>query len=259
MTDIDYRPRSATEILDASFHLLRDHYRSFVLLTAVAYFPLAVFTVLFSRYAGLEMDPAVPVFDWNMLILMLVQLTMFHVMTGVVAILASRAYLHEPLDPGSTWRVVAPRLPAILITGFIVIILSLVGFILLVFPALYFYTRFGLAPLIAAIEGTDANESLTRASLLSEGQKLRIFGVTLLALVLYFILSFGFSVIAASLPGLTVRVIVGYLSSILVWPTIPIVQTILYYDLRIRAEGYDVDLMSRRLDSLSGVPGQRAI
>lgn len=259
MADIDYRPRSASEILDASFHLLRDHYKSFVLLTAVAYFPLAVFTVLFSRYTGMELASAAPVFDWNVLILVLVQLTIFHVMSGVVAILASRAYLHEPLDPGSTWRLVLPRLPAILITGFIVIILCFIGFILLIFPAVYIYTRFGLAPLIAAIEGNGADKSFSRSSLLSQGQKLRIFGVTLLSLIIYFILTVGFGIIANIVPSLMVRVIVGYLSTMLVWPALPMVQTVLYYDLRIRAEGYDVDLMSRSLDPLSGVPGEPAI
>lgn len=41
----------------------------------------------------------------------------------------------------------------------------------------------------------------------------------------------------------------GFVITILSYPVIALAQTILYYDLRIRAEGYDVQLMSDRLAS----------
>jgi uncharacterized membrane protein len=259
LADIDYRPRSASEILDASFNLLRDHYRSFVTLSAIAYFPLAAFSLLFARYAGISQDPQTAKFDLNVVILLLVQAVLFQLMTGVVAIMASRAYVGDDLDPSSTWKIALPRLPAIVFTGLIVLISCFIGFIFLIFPAIYLYTRYGLGPMVAAIEGTGTTISLSRSTSLSKGHKLHIFGVTLLILILWFMLSIGLGLLSTIISSFVIKTSLGYLSTVLVWPLLPTVQTVLYYDLRIRAEGYDVDLMSRRLDSAPAMSAEPAI
>lgn len=258
LADIVYRPRSATEILDASFHLLRLHYRSFVLLTAVAYFPLAVFSILFGRYTGMTPESPPAAMGWNLLIVFPVQMIWFNVMSGLVATMTSRAYLQEPLEPGTTWMTVVPRLPAIIGSSILVAIGAGFGFILLFFPGIYFYTRFGLAPLIAAIEGTGLNESFRRATTLSHGRKLHIFGVTLLAVTLYLIVLIGLGITFSLLPTILLKTVFSYLGTILTWPMLPVIQTALYYDLRIRGEGYDVDLMSRTLGPLAGAPAEAA-
>lgn len=259
LADIVYRPRSATEILDASFNLLRQHYQSFVILTAVAYIPLAAFNILFRRWTGLSPDANPAILGWNMLILMPVQMLWFSVMTGIVATMASRAYIQDPLDPGSTWKVIIPRLPAILISALIVAVGSAIGFVFLFFPGFYFWTRFGMAPLIAALEGTSINESFARATQLSHGQKLHIFGTSLLAVVLYFVVAIGLGIVFTMVSSTMLKTVLGYLATILVWPALPVVQTTLYYDLRIRAEGYDVDLMSRTLGPVAGTPAEAVV
>ena len=224
----------------------------------MAYFPLAVFSVVLRRYAGLSSETAAATIDWSVFVLLPVQMVWFYVMTAIVATMASRAYLQEPLDPGTTWKVAFPRLPAIIVSGFLVTIGSAIAFIFLVFPAIYFYTRFGMSPLIAALEGTSTNESLTRATHLSRGQKLHILGAGLLALLLYFIVSIGLGILFTMVPSMLLKTIFSYFGTILVWPMLPMVQTVLYYDLRIRAEGYDVDLMSRTLGPLAGGSAEAA-
>lgn len=220
--------------------------------------PLAVFGILFRRYTGLTPDSPPTVLGWNMLILIPVQLLWFSVMTGLVATLASRAYVQDPLDPGSTWKIIVPRLPVIIVSSIIVAVGSGIGFIFLFFPGLYFWTRFGMAPLIAALEGTSINDSFARASHLSRGQKLHIFGTMLLAIILYFVVAVGLGIAAAMLPTFLLKTVFGYLGTILVWPVLPMIQTALYYDLRIRAEGYDVDLMSRTLGPV-GNPAEAVV
>ena len=250
LAEIVYRPRSATEILDASFRVLRDHYSSFVTLAGVAYFPLAVFTLIFRRYVDGASDDATMAYSFSMIILMIIQLVWFQVMNAVMSILASRAYLREDLDPGSSWTVVLPRLLWVIGTGIIVTVSAAFGFVFLIFPAVYVYTRYGLGPLIAALEGTSMKESLARSTFLSEGRKVHIFVVSLLTLLLYFIMSIGLAALSTMFSSLLVQTAFSFLSTILVWPLLPMVWTVLYYDLRIRAEGYDVDLMSRQLDDM---------
>jgi hypothetical protein len=259
LANIVYRPRSATEILDASFHLLRQNYATFVILTAVAYMPLAVAAILFRRYTGLTPGANPEMLGWNVILVLPVQFIWFTIMTGIVATLASRAYVQDPLDPGSTWKVIVPRLPVIIVSAIIVAVGSVIGFIFLFFPGFYFWTRFGMAPLIAALEGTSINDSFARATHLSHGQKLHIFGTMLLAIVLYFIVELGVGIAFTMLPTILLQTALGYLSTILIWPLLPMIQTALYYDLRIRAEGYDVDLMSRTLGPVAGTPAEAIV
>jgi hypothetical protein len=251
LTEIVYRPRSVTEILDVSAHLLRDHFISFATLSAIAYFPFAVVSFLWQRYEGISAEVPVPALDWSFLGIMLLQIVLFQLMTGVITTLASRAYLQEPVDPGSTWQVALRRLPAITFSGLIVLIACFIGAVFLFFPAIYIYTRYSLAPTIAAIEGTGTTASLSRASILSKGNKGHIFGVFVLTFVIYFIVGIGLVALGAIVDSLVLKTFFGFAASVIVWPMLPTIQTVLYYDLRIRAEGYDVDLMSRGLDPMS--------
>ena len=39
----------------------------------------------------------------------------------------------------------------------------------------------------------------------------------------------------------------GALAAVFVYPLLPVTMTVLYYDARIRREGYDIDLLEREL------------
>ena len=259
MADIIYRPRSITEILDASFHLFRRHFKPLVTLTAVTYLPLAVLSLLYSRYAGFTADTPPTAFPASTFIFFPIMLIWFTIMSALVTTMASRAYLDEPLEPGTVWRTSAPRLLSAIAATFIVVFIAGIGLVFFAIPGIYLYTRFGSAPIIAVLEGVSFSDALKRASVLSSDRKLHIFGVTLLALLLYFVVSLGLGVVALLTPSALLRSLVSFVGTIFTWPIIPIIQTVLYYDLRIRAEGYDVELMTRRLDQSPGSAVEAAI
>ena len=258
MADIIYRPRSITEILDASFHLFRQHFRPLVTLTAVAYLPLAVFSLLYARYAGFTAGTATAEFQWSMLVLFPFQLVWFTIMSALVTTMTSRAYLGEPLEPGTVWSATLPRLLPVVATFLILFIFSGFGLIFFVFPGIYLYTRYSTAVNVALLENAGVNAAFQRATTLSRDRKLHIFGVTFFALLLYFIVLMGLGVVALLMSSTLLRSIVSFVGTIFTWPILPIVQTVLYYDLRIRAEGYDVELMSRQLDDSLSSPAQAA-
>lgn len=257
MSDMIYRARSVTEILDASFNLFRQHFRAFVTLTAVAYLPLAVFSLLYARYSGVAAGTAAtPDFAISTLVVTLIQLIWYTVISALVMTMASRAYLDEPLEPGTTWKSALSRLPSVIGATMVLGFASGIGMLLLIFPGLYLYTRFAAAPTVAVLEGLGVNASLSRASVLSEGRKLHIFGVTALAILLYIIVLIGLGVIALLLPSTLLKNVFSLIGTALALPILPIIQTTLYYDLRIRGEGYDVELMSRKLDQPVNAPAE---
>jgi hypothetical protein len=259
LADIIYRPRSITEILDASFHLFRQHFQAFVTLTAVTYLPLAIFSLLFARYTGLSGDTAPTASPASLLILFPVQFIWFTVMSALVTTMTSRAYLDEPLEPGTIWRASFPRLLSVIATSFILVLVGGIGLIFLVFPGIYFYTRYASAPIVAVLEGVGVAAAFKRASTLSRDRKLHIFGVTFLAILMYLIVLAGVGMLALLMPSILLRSVMSFFGTIFTWAIIPIIQTVLYYDLRIRAEGYDVELMTRRLDQTLGSPAEAII
>lgn len=249
MADIVYRPRSASEILDAAIHLLRQHYRAFVTMTAVAYLPLMIFTLIFAKQFGLASPGAPPQIGFATFIILPIQMVWFGVMSALVSTMASRAYLQEPIDPGTAWKVAIPRLPAAIGSTIIVGVFTSIGLVFFVVPGLYMFSRYGISTLVAVIEGTSLTQSLSRASTLSRDRKLHILLVTFLAIVIYIVVSIGIGVGALLMPSLLLRTVFSYVGTVLTWPLVPVIQTTLYYDLRIRAEGYDVELMSRQLET----------
>ena len=248
LPDIVYRPRSITDILDTSFHLFRQHFRPIVTLTAVSYLPLAVFSLLYARYAGFAGDTSAAQFQWSMLVLFPIQLIWFTIMSSLVTVMTSRAYLDEPLEASRIWSITLPRILSAIVAFLIIFVIGGIGLIFFVIPGIYFYTRFFAAPTVAVLEGAGFSESLTRASVLSRDRKLHIFAVVFFALLLYLIVLTGIGIVALLMSSIWLRSVISFFGTIFTWPIIPIVQTVLYYDLRIRAEGYDVELMSRRLD-----------
>jgi hypothetical protein len=247
MADIVYRSRSASEILDASFELLRQHYRTFVTATAVAYLPLAALNIVGNRALGLEAALERGELHYSMLFVFAAQIVWFGLINALVASLASSAYLQRPLEPEQAWKLVLRRSPAIIGITILVTILSMIGLVLLVFPGIYVYTRYGLSPIVAVLEPSGTGSALGRSSVLSRKRKRHIFAVLLMSFAVLFVVMIGLAMASTLLASALLSNVLGSIFTILAWPLIPIVQTVLYYDLRIRAEGYDVELMSQQL------------
>jgi hypothetical protein len=110
-------------------------------------------------------------------------------------------------------------------------------------------------PALIAFENVGIFAAFERSIGLSSGLKGHIFVTCLLAFVLYFVGYIIVVVVAATAGKMlnaplvgTVLVAVG--TTVLV-PVFPIVFTLLYYDARIRKEGFDIQLMAEQ------VPGSR--
>ena len=98
-------------------------------------------------------------------------------------------------------------------------------------------------------ENSGASESLSRSFALSKGSAWRIFGVILLAYIVLVVaqIAIGLTVqmvISVALRSPVVAGMVGNVIGALLYPFLSIALMVLYFDQRIRKEGYDLDVLS---------------
>ena len=125
--------------------------------------------------------------------------------------------------------------------------------ILLLAPAIYLYARWLAAPAALLAEGTGPIDSLRRSWRLSQGNVLRIVGYVILLGLLTFILPFVivtalqfiFEIISPTGVSELLLRFPAALSSLFLIVSMPFsvgAAVLLYYDLRIRGESYDLEL-----------------
>ena len=128
---------------------------------------------------------------------------------------------------------------------------ALLGFLLFliyVFAVFYLEASWFIAPAIATIERHGPISSLRRSWQLSAGFRWRIVGLGILLFVLFIVLSifliFVLTIIAASNQAAGgVAAFIVFFAMVPIWlPLFFGTMTVLYYDLRVRKEGFDLQL-----------------
>jgi hypothetical protein len=128
---------------------------------------------------------------------------------------------------------------------------ALVGFgvLLAVVWWLYALVRFFAVFQVIVLENTGVIAAFARSGVLSQGRKGHIFLTLSLVFVIFIVLSFATVVVAQLAGSEAARLVVQSLYTVVAYPLIGITQMILYYDTRIRAEGFDVEMMAGALDA----------
>jgi hypothetical protein len=131
-----------------------------------------------------------------------------------------------------------------------------VALVLLFVPPLYFAARYFATLPALLLEDIGAVPALKRSRDLTKGEIGRVIKTMLLMFVLYI----GFTIAVLLVIGAfmasaaSVGQVLAAVANVLVLPVFGAIQTLLYYDLRIRKEGYDIEVMSQALGDTS-VPG----
>ena len=246
MPSLPLRPRSATELVDAAFQIMRAHYPQFIMCSAIAYLPSLIVQIIWaSDPAQLAISPGASV---------IVGMGMwlgFSLMSAVLIVCASQAYLGEPVDVGVAVRQALPRLPFVLVGAVLRYALMFVGLFFFIVGAIYAATRWFAVTPVLVLEGKGIGAAFARSTVLSRGRKRHVFNTLGLASLIYWVLAFGVQIAAAIVGNLTVQALAGAVVTIMVYPVVAITEALLYYDTRIKSEGLDIELMAGALDDAS--------
>jgi hypothetical protein len=279
MTTLDLRPLSLGELLDRTFFLYR---RNFFLFTGIAAIPYSLFfvinlgTTLLTRFnSGGPRFPvpgqiprATPAFALAgggilALIVIIAGCIAFLFSVGATVFAVSEIYTgHQTSIHASLRRVrgyAGTIFGVLLLSGLIM----LGGFILLVIPALYLACRICVATAAALLEDIGPADAIRRSFELTKDFAGRAFMIYLL----YFAMAWG--VIAVfQLPFLVLVAVYAkqpqlvtiwmvfmqlgnFLGSVLVTPVSTIGFALFYYDLRVRKEAFDLQMM---MQAIGGAP-----
>jgi hypothetical protein len=263
VSDLTFRARSATEIVDGTFRLYREHFVSFLTLSTLVYLPvIALMVPLMGMMNAPAEDPTA--MGLTFLAIGLVSVLWYPVMWGALMLSASEHYMGRQIETGEAVRRAFGKFGALLGSWLAKWLIVMLGFFLLIVPGFYFIARFFAIPATVLFENRGVGDSLGRSSALSIGQKGRILGTLALAWIILFGIIIAFSMLATIILGVVLvrgggepptgtsallMQLPGIFSYILGLPIIVIAEMLLYYDARIRQEGYDIELMTSRLGS----------
>ena len=268
------QPMDFTDILDGMFTFYRSHFRLFITI-AVVYLVLSFGVDLISVFL-LETDATM---GTGLVILVFTILFSVVVSTFVVAGLAyasAHVYLGREIIPGAVlqqaWQRFWTYLGSLILWSLVVggLTITIIGIPF----AIYFSIRWGLYSLPVMLEGTTARNALRRSTELVKGTWWRVFGImlaiSLISFMIYFILEASSSFLLtwmglteAEAPdnlidslrqlfiptpseigwfSYTIRGLVSLIIATFTMPISIIGSTLLYFDLRIRKEAYDIEM-----------------
>ena len=259
----ELRPLSIGEILDVAIKIyLRNAWTLFrVVLVVVA--PVEIVSALVQASAATSNNDTATVSSHDVALGLsaLGATTILAIVANTVATGASfkaiaDAYLGEQPTWRSSLRFALARLHSILWLTLLGGIATVVGFVLCIIPGVYLWIAFAVAVPVLLTEGVKGTSALGRSRALVGGRWWGTFGVVLLGTILAGIVSGaigalgGFAVgstDAGSVAGFLVRSVSGTLGSMISTPFTAAFVCVLYFDLRVRKEAFDLQLLAERI------------
>jgi hypothetical protein len=167
------------------------------------------------------------------------------------------AYLGEEVSWRSSLRFALRRLPAVVLLSILSGVLVLLGTVLLVIPGIYLYVAFTVAVPVLLVEGAGPVRALGRSRELVRGRWWGTCGVAVVGSLLVSIVGVALSGLVVgvafanparnSVTGFVLNTFAATLGSMIATPAAAAFITVLYIDLRVRKEGFDLLLLARRL------------
>jgi hypothetical protein len=172
--------------------------------------------------------------------------------TGATVRVVSEAYLGRTPLFGDAMRFAGSRFGAILGANIMSGVLTILATLALVIPGIVVACGYSVAGQAAALESGSSSEALRRSWDLTKGfrWKALALGVVSIGLILVVYVGAGVlgGVLGAVMGGLdAVLAVLAACVSLLIYPLITFVFTLFYYDLRVRKEAFDLEMLSRQL------------
>lgn len=253
MTGPVLRPLSMGEILDVSFGMYRGLFTPLLMVTLATQAVPLVLSIYVQSAGGMLTQPLVYFLS------VILSVVLSALAQAASTFIVSENYMGRRITAQEAFRRSVPfigRLIALaLLTGFVVGL----GFLLLVIPGCILVSGLILASPALVIEGIgNATDAMGRAWALSRGYRFKIFGclvVTLILVLLPVMALGGFAAITAN-PDLVGRssspMAIFWLTAasalqVLIYPLVYCVLTVAYYDLRVRKEAFDLEVLAAGL------------
>ena len=248
------RPLSVGEILDVSFQLYRRHFAALAM-GALVCSGLPVLLSLFIEASGGMLQHV-----WLTLAYYGIFVVLSAIATAATVFIVSESYLGRPLSAAEALSRAAPLLWRVITCSVLTGLLVMVGFLLFVIPGIVLVCGVILAfPVLVLEPGTSASGALSRSWALTRGSRWRIFGMLVTLFLLLYIPIVALTALAAlvlpdadpgsAMTGGIVGLVLAGVLQLFLYPLFYCVLTVSYYDLRVRKEGFDLEVLAQTLQT----------
>jgi hypothetical protein len=263
------RPMGIGDILDETFRLYRENFTLFVATCAVLEVPVQIINFLIRLSAPVAVPPtpgqsltpaqasALAAGSAASSIGALIAAFAAAIMTAALAVAISNRYLNRSVTVGDAYRAtmnrLGPLLLAIVWAGVRFILLGIACVVLVGIPFLiYFAVAWSLLSQVVMLENVGGGGASGRSRELIRGYWWKTLGLLVVTWLLVMILTaipaavvgaIAGSGAGSSAAGLLITGIVGLIIGVLVQPIPIAAMTLLFYDLKIRKEAFDLEAM----------------
>jgi hypothetical protein len=183
-------------------------------------------------------------------------LVVIQIVNGASLRLYSGAYFGEQLTSGEVLRFTFRKLPALLLLSLIYALVLVIGFVFFIVPGIYLYVAMSVVVPVLIVEGKGSFDALGRSQELVRGRWWATFAALLLGVIVFGLVSVGVGAVVGAVQSsnstspsafLLVNALGNLIEQVLLSPITAALVITIYFDLRVRKEGLDLELLASRL------------
>lgn len=264
------RPLGFGETLDAGFKLLRLHFKELAIIVLLVMIPLEVLN-LFITTSVTDSYEVVPIWDSDtgetysdegtyiagQIAIFGLTLLFWTFATVAVFRVAAEAYRGRPAGVRDSLMYALKRSRQIGWTSLLLILGIGIGLVLCVLPGVWLWALWSVALPALLVEGVSGTKALGRSQQLVKDRWWatfgRLFAVVVIALVIDLLVSTAIEAVlmapldSTSLAAMVAESAAAMVGTVISTPLISAVIVIVYFDLRVRKEGFDLSLLAERM------------
>jgi predicted secreted protein len=264
----DLRPLSVGEIIDVAIKMWRRQFGTLARIVLVVVAPVELFATLVtasvSNFDVETFDPTTgdPTLDGGALAGWLAGMATAQILSGLAFLISSAAvlravsvaYLGGTPDWRESLRAATSRLPSLIWLGFLMFGGLALAAVALIIPAIWLGVAWAVAFPVMIAEGQRGTRAMGRSFRLVQNRWWPTFGALFLAFLLQAFIGLilgvplgilTFSSESDSLVAIVFSMIVNVVASVITTPFMAAVLVLIYFDLRVRKEGFDLQLLAQ--------------
>lgn len=253
-------PADVGGLLDRVFKMYLGNFAQMVGTLAIVYVPYVAVTMFWQRV--LMREGSLGGMALGLLAFFVLTFVFMPLGTGATTYAVSERYLGRRISIGQSYSRASGRLWTIVGSGILVGLVVTLGFLLFCVPGILFMLSYAVVIPVVVLDGLGVTASMDRSKALAGGHRGRVFLVLLVLWLLYGILMAGslfafITFVGPMQPGQSPPLILEVVQNIialLATPLFTIAAVILYYDLRVRKEGFDLEMLSRAMSPTPAIP-----
>jgi len=250
MTQPVLRPLSLGEMLDVAFGLYRALFVPLLLVTLATNAIPVAFTVYIESSGGAFAH--LPLYFGNLVL----NVVLGAIASAAATFIISGQYLGEQVDAGAAFRNAAPFVGRLVSLGFLMGLVIGLGTLCFLLPGAILLAGLAVATPALVLEGLpSAFAAMGRSWGLTRGARWKLFWALVTVMILIVLPTIALSGFAAASgdatllqPQLSVKALIWMAAAsviqMLIYPLFYCVLTVAYYDLRVRKEAFDLEVLA---------------